>query len=399
MAKYRGRVDCFINPTNDSSGQFSSRMCGEMYTNIVQHLSQSGPELGIEMIAANYGIAGNGLDFWDNPTNAGHRTWAVFRFHSASMGKFDMMVFTATGSSVSYSPMNIATNANSNVSTTFGNVGISFACHPSGSNTGSQDGPWNGTYSLTSASIGASGSTVSAQNPVWKLNSQGRGAFFPRANGIGATFSASRNYMCDVIEDAGTQNPLFAHIIITEDSFTTLIDNTRNGDYKINHFGPYIPRSGSVPCHSPYVFFTNGSQGVVPWTLYTSLLGVFAGTRTGVDGCVACPELMSGSKFVGFMVPTVDVTISYNQFINSGSFERFPVHVIVSEGTDNGIIGVLKHLQYGLNMATNTVSNVSGTAAFGTTTVSTAKVLIPWSGSHPGFQTTIRTGRTMNFDT
>jgi hypothetical protein len=88
----------------------------------------------------------------------------------------------------------------------------------------------------------------------------------------------------------------------------------------------------------------------------------------------------------------------YTNFVNSGSFEKIPVWAAISEGSDVAILGLVKHLSYGYGMATNSVSTVSGSAAFGNATPLSIKLLVPWSGSYPGYLR-VRTGRTMNFDT
>jgi len=380
-----------MNPTSDSTGT-DSRTVGEMFVNTVQHLS-SCSDLGIEMIAANYGVAGTGFTFWDQGTiGAGHRAFAIFRFHSASMGKFDCMVFVATGSVVSNGPMRPAGWATTNTSTARGNLGFSFASHPSGSNTGSADGPWNGTYSLTSASIG---------DPVWKLTPDGKGSFFPRSLSHGGTYSGSRNYMSIVNDNSTTIVPLRYHVIASEDSLTVLTDSLADGNYRVIHFGSYAPRPGITPYpESPYVMISNGGAGNSPWgNTWTTTNGLATSPSVDtIDGAIAHPTLTSGSRLYGVAQVLVNSTIGYNNFVNSGSYERFPMWVVLSEGIDNGILGTINHLNYGIGMATHTVTPTSSSAAFGTSTATAGKILIPWSGSQPGFQNGIRTGRTMSFD-
>ncbi len=405
MPRYRGRVDCTISPLTADSVGVTSRDASEIFVNVVQHLS-SCSDIGVEMIAANYGIVaggqiGTGFQFWDQGNSPGQRAWAVFRFHSASMGKFDCMVFIATGSGVTYSPMNIITNASSfNVGFERGDVGISFACHPSGSNTGSADGPWNGSYSLTSASIGVSGGNP---GPVWKLNDQQRGAFFPRANGVGGSFSGSRNYM-SALNEAQTSGPAAVsptrfHIICSEDSITTFCDHNSDLTYKINHFGPYLPRSGSTGQHSPYLFFTNGlGTNTAFGAFYPTTLGTLAGSLQGVDGAIAHPDLISGSRNLGIVNFSLNQAIGYTNLVNGGAFEKFPVWAAISEGLDTAILGVVKHVNQGFGMITNSVSAISGAAAFGAAGIAISKLIIPWSGSYPNTLTNVRTGRSMNFD-
>lgn len=395
MPKYRGRVDCFINPTTDSTS-VNSRMGSELFVNMVQHFSNSS-DLGIEMIAANYGVTGGGggtgFDFWDQTAWPGQRAWAAFRFHSASMGKFDCCIFVVTGTTVSTGGPNIQSKVSSLASTVSTALGISFACHPSGSNTGSNDGPWNGTTSLTSGTIG---------NPMWKLNTAGKGAFYPRSNGITGNTSASRNGMIEPVEDNGTGNaaPWKSHIILTEDSIT-LLNGHNDTSYKLVHFGPYLPRSGSVGLDSPYIMWTNGLSTNTPFPqFFATTIGVLTLAINGVDGAVAPPSITSGSRICALLtLSAVNSTIAYSNIVNSGTYEKLPVWACTVEAADNGILGTMKHVTAGYGMASNTVSTVSASAAFGTTTAAAFKFIIPWSGSYPGFSTNSRTGRAMSFDT
>ena len=100
MAKYRARVDCYLEPTvadGVSAGEHS-RANGEFFVNLVQHISSSMADLGIEMLAWNYGLGGSDWTFWDEPGATGRNAFACFRFHSASFGKFDCLIYENTGS-------------------------------------------------------------------------------------------------------------------------------------------------------------------------------------------------------------------------------------------------------------------------------------------------------------
>lgn len=412
MPKYRGRVDCFISPPSDSVSA-ASRAAGEVFVNTIQHLIQAGPELGIEMIAANRGIVGGstgtGFQFWDEGNPIGNRAWAVFRFHSASYGKFDCMIFGGSGSSgVAFGSMLIGGNTApfGGSDNSQGNMGFAFGIHPSGSNTGSQDGPWNGEhFNLTSASIGQSGSAVSTNNPVWKLNSQNKGAIFPRSNGLLGTHSGSRNNMTNAIDPAGGRQgvPWIYHIILTEDSITTILNQTADLNYKIYHFGPYIPRSG-VNVDASYIYFTNANGPSSPFgAFWNTVLGSLTGPQQINDGAVCHPNLISGSQTMGLVVyGGLNVLINTNNCLPDGfsNYEKFPVFVAYANSTTSqyGILGQLKHLNHGWGMPTNTVSSISGSAAFGTSTPQADKLIIPWSGSYPGSLRGVRTGRSMNFD-
>jgi hypothetical protein len=384
-----------------------------MFINTVQHIQQAGPELGIEIIAANYGAGGTGFQFWDQGTPPGPRTWIVARFHSASFGKFDMLLYhvsASSGGTFGGVVMSQQTTSFAGTNYLYGGLGVSFACHPSGSNTGSADGPWNGSYSLTSATLGLGTAGLSATNPLWKTTANGKAAFFPRSNGIAGTYSASRNYLATLNEDGNGVStdaaflPARYHILLSEDSFTFLVDHANDSSYKVTHFGPYYPRSGATPNpESPYYMFTNSVSSVSPvGGFYTTLIGQTAGVGGGTatpDGAVAHPSLLSGALIFGHVtIGGLASIASYTNFLNSGSYEKIPLWVAISEGTNNGILGLAKHIAWGYGMNNHTVSYTSASAAFGLAGASSVKIIIPWSGSAPGTNWQHRTGRPMNFD-
>jgi len=410
MPKYRGLKDIYINPPTDGTldaprGQIS-RGGGELFTTIVNHISSSGTELGIEMIAAKFGTNGLGLGYWDTPSRAGHGAFACFRFHSASAGKFDCMIYIATGSNVSMSPMNVggytttwqAAQTGNNVA----NLGISISWHPSGSNVTQSDGPWNGSYDLTNATIGT---------PVWKVNSEGKGGFWPRANGIAGTYSGSRNYMFPITPDIGqsgaTSNPSRSQFVISEESIFSAVDyNGINGNQFLMYFGPFLPRSGAY--YESYYFGFHSNEGQNPFgAFYGTTLGTTTNPthNTAYDGCISVPTLTSGARNMAFVVPGVDQNIGFNRHISSGSggvWEKFPVWVAVADSAMPnfyGILGRAKQFGYGFGMNANTVSDVSSSVALGVAgSPNSAKILLPWSGSAPGLTSTGRAGVVMNWD-
>ena len=361
-------------------------------------MSSSGPALGIEMIAANRGVNGNGLGYWDNSDNHGTRAWACFRFHSASLGKFDCLITVASASYTTTlgTPFNIGSFTAGGGSTGWWQaLGISFAWHPSGSNVTQSDGPWNGTYSLTSASVGS---------PVWKLNSAQKGGFWPRANGIAGTYSGSRNYMHSVFVDSSNLgNPSRSQFVFSEDSFTLLSDHDVTGGpnniYRIMHFGPFLPRSGTS--FDSYYFGWTSTKNTQPFVnFYASTLGVASNPSwNSNDGCVAVPNLISGSRNMAFVVPGIDGTIALNRFITplGNSWDKFPVWIAVAESpTTYGILGRAKHISYGFGIPHLLCSNTN--LAIGNYTVNEAKLIMPWSGSSPTTAGRRRTGVLSTFN-
>lgn len=387
MAKYRGRVDCYMSPVAADGISVQNRIGGEMYVNLVQHMSASMTDLGIEMLAWRFGNGGSDWAFWDEPGATGPNSFACFRFHSASFGKFDCLIYEQTGSLYgSHTGSLYIDNQNINYGTPYTTVGIAFAVHPSGSNTTLTDGPWNGTYG---------GDADIDTSLIWKLNSSGKGAFFPRTNGITGANSGSRDNLVGVGYN-GTA-PVRMHTILSEDSITIVSDDSNNGSQKVIHFGPYTPRSGSTPYpESPYFFFTNGRDdgSYQPWgAFYGSTLGSLSRVDATPVGAVSHPDLLTGSRIMALVVVGTNQTMAYNNFVLSGSFDNYPVWVAVREGTESGILGQVKHLSHGVGMNVNSVSTLSSSAAFGRTTLDDAKVLVPWSGDAPNTTATVRTGR------
>jgi hypothetical protein len=337
------------------------------------------------MISGNRGTGGTGFGFWDSATPTGMSAFACFRFHSASLGKFDCFIHCTTGSFNNYRVPVVSTD---NYTYAFDQPNyqllISFAVHPSGSNTTLTNGPWNGGNDLLTASLG---------NPVWKLNSSGKGAFFPRQNDISGFTSSSRGCMYSALGFAGTMTAGLGrklHIIASEDSLTIMHDGNNSGDCSVLHFGSYTPRSGTT-VDSPYVCWMSGQDSNAPFT--TAVQGSTTSLNpTTVQGAIAHPDLLSGSRtfILGGFTGWVDSTYGYNRFLNGGTYEKFPFLALISEApTSYGILGTVNHVYNGTGMANYSVSSLSASCAWGNGTITTAKVITPWSGSSPTFTPTL----------
>jgi len=231
-------------------------------------------------------------------------------------------------------------------------------------------------------------------------------AFFPRNNDILGAGSGSRGHLTGItyIDDV----PWRFHVILSEDSMTFASDTGIAGASKILHFGSYTARSGSTPVpQSPYFMITNGQDDVSPVYFYGNIYpysGMSGGpyseyTEHQYNGGIAHPNLLSGSKFLSFTTLGLDQTTGYNSFIGSGSFEKFPLWTMINEIGDRGILGVAKHIAVGVGMPNYSVSELSSSAAFGRTSLSDVKLLVPWQGDAPHTTATTRTGRTFSFNT
>ena len=394
MAKYRGRVDCYLEPiigdgNSNSSSERHSRANGEFFVNLVQLISSSMEDLGIEMLAWNYGIDGGKWNFWDQPGPVGRGAFACFRFHSASLGKFDCFIYENTGSYNSHTGSVYIDNSNSSVygDLCYHQVGIAFACHPSGSVTDTYpdvNGPWDGGY--------GENAWVQTTTELWKTTPAGKGAFFPRPNGIIGESSGSRAALQGLggVGMDVSRN----HFIISEDSVTILSDAPNDGSYRIMHFGPYIPRSGVI-ADSPYVMWSSGNEGSnSPWVnKYGSTIGSTSRTSNAAQGSLAHPDIFTGSVNFSWNWIGENYLLGLNKFVENGIYEKFPVWVTLNEASECGTLGVLKHLYYGVGMPNMSVSALSSSVAMGRNSVTEGKVLLPWSGNPPSTGPHVRTGR------
>lgn len=380
MTKYRGRVDCYLEPGDPR------RANGEFFVNLVQHISSSMPDLGIEMLAWNYGVGGTDWKFWDEEGATGDGAFACFRFHSASQGSFDCFIYENTGSAYTGSVyVDTTTNATSDTNC-YRTVGISFACHPSGTVANTMqntEGPWNGGY--------GEGAWVQTSSEIWKTTAGCKGAFFPRPNGRYGASSGSRAALTGLGGD--NMNQSRSHFIVSEDSLTILSDSGLDTNTRIIHFGPYTPRSG-VLCDSPYVMWASLYTGADPWSgAYDTVIGNRSRVDGGIQGAMAHPNLLSGATTFSWSFLAHDLNNGYNNFINSGSYEKFPTWIVMNEYPTRGILGTLKHLNSGIGMVNLSVSTTSSSAAIGQNVVNSLKVLVPWDGDPPETTAQVRTGR------
>ena len=195
-----------------------------------------------------------------------------------------------------------------------------------------------------------------------------------------------------------------SHTILTEDSITIITDAYDDGASRFFHFGPFLARSGSS--HDAPYFAVLGAGAIstdsgTPPTIGSSLGQVTLGgnsttTFNNADGAVCFPSLLSGAVNLGFYsMASIDANNSYNAFINSGSYEKFPLWIGVRD-SQTGIVGISKYISLGYGMNSNSVDTLSQSVAFGGATAAALKFIVPWSGSYPR-TSTARTGRQMNF--
>jgi hypothetical protein len=391
MAKYRGRVDCYFEPPIADGANVHSRANGEFFVSLVRHISSSMPDLGIEMLAWSYG-GGSGWNYWDEHGTTGRNAFAVFRFHSASLGKFDCFIYENTGSFNSHTA-SLALDGQTNSylgETGYHQIGISFACHPSSSVIGYQDstGPWNGGLGEEA--------WVQTSGPIWKLDGSSKGAFFPRPNSTVGNYATNREYMTGI--PGYTMHGSRSHFILSEDSITIFVDDDMTNDYKVVHFGSYTPRSGCTPNpESPYLMWTNGDDDNNSLIVgkYGTVIGSTATTSNTPQGAIAHPDLTNQAMTFSWNWIGENFLIGLNPFIEGGTFEKFPLWVMVNEGAERGTLGVLNHIYYGIGMPNLSVSSVSGSAAIGKSAFQDGKLLVPWSGAAPC--TTLRDRNGRNF--
>lgn len=383
-----GRADivvAYAGSAEQSQNEIFASICGFM-------TSSNAQALGIQLVESNWGTNGRGLGFWDTSTNAGRNAWAIFRFTSASLGKFDMALYVNSGtdgaSFTSWNPNGLS--AVWTLQSTAGAVGVQFAAHPSSSTIF----PWNGSSSSFSA--GTQGS------PIWHKDPVGNLCVFPRQNTPdGGAFGGSFKYMTMLAPDvySGSTPALNQrmHLICTEDSFTFLHASADSQNYQITHFGSYTPRSGTE-IQVPYTMFVTPGGGCAPEYYSYATYGqkTSAGGSVNVrEGGIAHPTSSNGTKTLSlFSVITFpDASIGgFNKYVASGTYEVCPLFVAIKDGTDFGILGQLNNVFAIFGTSPHTTSPSSGTCAFGPNTSNSNKWLTWWSGSKPGTVSS-RTGR------
>lgn len=401
--KVAGRSDCYITSVYAAN---PNHRINEEYSSIVNFLTSSFcQDLGIQLIAGNRGQAPVGstyFGYWDESNATGPRTFAVFRFLSASQGPFECMIWACSGSAQTPNPMSpsgvTVTTAMGTTTSTDAAVGISFACHVSGSITS----PWNGGTSLTSASIGS---------PVWQTGSFGELSVFPRQNAIGGSNAATRNYLQLIHSDNITANIDMAtqirmHIIASENSLSIIRTPSANSAV-ITTFGAFSPRFGSA-YGSPYFMFTNGglttaALNLPAYVVNTTVFGTTtANLRTAVtnyDGGISHPYMTAGSGTLAGTLYTLSgqtdtVTPGgVNQFVNSGTYEILPLWVGIRESPFYGLLGSVEHMYAGFGMTQNSLTPTSSSIAVGSVLANGVKLIFPWSGSFPAAGGTDRSGR------
>jgi hypothetical protein len=188
-----------------------------------------------------------------------------------------------------------------------------------------------------------------------------------------------------------------AHFILTEESITIFVQGEygTDDDHKVIHFGPYTPRSG-VMADSPYMMWTNGYED--NYNVWYQGWATPLGSLTRVDqtpqGGIAHPDLSKGVKSFSWIHNYgIDSNNGYNDYINSGSFEKFPTWIALNEAPERGILGVLNHVYQGVGMNNKSVDTLSSSACFGDNSLSNGKWIVPWDGQAPGTLANTRTGR------
>lgn len=368
------KADCYI-----TSSQMENT--SEVFCNIVQFLTSSdAAQLGIKTVELNRGLGGRGFNYTDTFDQVGPRAWGCFRFLSSSYGQFDI-VLSYTTASISSLPFNIST---ANSDPTYGLIGLSVAAHVSGSVTV----PWNGSSgSFTSGTIGS---------PVFKTDSSGRLATWPRQNAPGGAFATGKQYQVKI--SPATSFATRQHIILTEDSFTMLMDAGNSpGNYKVVHFGPVSPRSG-VLLDVPYFMFVRDSYGGSP-VFYTTTVGGTAGNSSpDSEGGFPTPTLNStnGTKTCTFYGIGQNQTQTAHDYLNtfmSSSYEVFPYYIGIKDGTDTGMLGTVVNVSLCYGSPAPTVSPSSSSLVIGSNVILSQKFVFPWAGPSPGYISNSRSGR------
>lgn len=395
--KAAGKVDCEITL---KSSTHQGKRWNELFVNIIQLLSSSNAQaLGIEMIAGNVGSYPGGTgkwEYWDQTNYPGQRSFAVFRFLSASQGPFEVLVMhnyywrnhiNGGTAGSSHSPFNVGTWASEYIGSTLGTVALAFAHHASGTLTH----PFNGTLNMSASTLGTQ---------IWTTGSFGELSVFPRANSTGGSYATNRNYLHPINSNNSTYDyeavSTREHIIATESSLCIATVGT-NGSALTMYFGPWTPRADlpSTSKSGSYFMFANTDAGTNQNTdaiVYASTIGTTAGSyHDTLQGSISHPKSMFGSGSKAYRLQGLgglDSSTARNKFINEdqgGVWEILPrPWIMIYEGTEFSYLGTADnfYIMYGPQL--NSLNTISSSIVIGSRADYGVKLLLPWSGSAPG---------------
>lgn len=364
-----GSIEHFFAGTGFSTGSVQSA-----FVNLYNFFNNNTGTLGIQRIAYHTGaketgmVNTRGMNYFDAANPAGGNAWACFCFSSASVPFYVLIQFSnSTAFGTAPGSPGLIRNA-----TTANSVGIAFAQRADGGN------PWNG-------SSGSNGSDTKG-TPVWHPGTSSL-VLMPRSNdGVrGGAHGASKQNCVGHTVGSGIDYRM--HMIADYDNFVFLYDANANNNYASTLITKYTPLSGVNP-QVPYVSL--GDTAALPFT-NVSVYGDLAGTAAQQGAIGYTTASISGTCSTaiervgaGFFQNT---NAQPNRAFTTPVFNEFPFLIGIFESPNQvGAMGhVIDFFREAYNVASHDTNNDGTRAAFGTTTVATVKLVVPWSsGTVPG---------------
>lgn len=435
---YAVLADVFLdtNSAESFTALTSFQSMNESFVSLHNFLSSSEcSSLGVERIACNYGLNGNGFDYWDLSGTCGENAWAVFRWKNA-YNQFYMLMQFSSNAVFGSSPGNPAST-----STSFQNgLSFSFAFTNNGTN------PWGGT-------IFNNGQDVKS-TPVWVGNDENV-LVFPRSNSVGGQDSATRSGMVSLLTKESltkTYNALInekfygkrsiLHFVVSKNDFIGIFDSGGMGSHSVLYFGKYETLSEITGSTAPYCmlysdqttaanftafgqYYTYGSKTLLNSNLISDNIGA------NLNGGITNPKrnqvgsLMTGyigfssSSFLGQKTSFAtnysglgNSTMYFNTTINNGGLELMKIPLGWQEKFTNSssefypipptVVGKLSFIRAVNSIQSSAKLSNGKWLVIGSSANSTYKFAIPWSPSYNGpYYTNSRTGvkilETQNF--
>lgn len=334
----------------------------------------------VEPVALNTGSSGTGTNFHDETNPFGENAFFCFRFVTGSISgsqskrTANLYVLFQWADTVAFgtAPGNPGLLVGSNAD----GIGMSAAFRADGGN------PWNGTTNFNG--------NDTKGGLVWNSGSSTVYAF-PRSNADGGTHAANKHNMMR-LGDIGNSVSNRWHMVADRDNFIFLIDLATDMSYEIIALGVYDPPPTLSGTFVDPVFAVHST---LPFTLGSSY-GDTAGTSTTLQGGIhgtSGSVQVRGMRFDRYSTTLLnDTTLQPNTQYALANYDEFKLPMIMYENADKGFLGFCERITEVYNASTHDVTSDGSRAVFGNATVSTIKIVTPWSGSAPGSSSS-RAGR------
>ena len=365
----KGSIEHFFAGAGLLSGTAQSA-----FVNIYSFLNNNTGTLGIRRLAYHTGSKGTGMadtrgmNFYDQANPAGENAWACFGFMSASVPWYVLVQWTG-GTAIGTAPGSPALFESSAATTHM--FAVAFAQRVDGGN------PWNG-------SSGSNGIDTKG-TPVWHPGTSSL-VVHPRSNDAvrGGSHGTSRQNLMGFSSLASTNYRM--QLVADYDNIAIMFDSGADNSYAGIIFGQYVPLSGTNP-QVPYVSIKDTT---VPFTAGTQY-GPSNGS-SAQQGGIGYPDVsISGTCSSGndrYGTTFFQTTLAQpNRAYGTPLYNEFPMLVGLNEQNNQvgatGQMGSFFCEVY--NVSTHDTNGARTRAAFGTTTLASVKMTIPWnSGTVPG---------------